>query len=101
MTLPIRYYVVSYDLRQPVGAQDYILLANALRTAPDFCRALYSFWIVGTNLSPGKIIDNLVIANLIQPRDSIIVLEITGKGDFFGAQPTEIADWLRNKLTLV
>ncbi|HEV7353767.1 MAG TPA: hypothetical protein VGN74_11635 [Brevundimonas sp.] len=94
----MRYYVVSYDLRGEIGPQDYVRLADALRTAPDFCRALWSFWIVGTPLSPAQIIDRLIAARVIDAGDGIVVLEITGRGDWFGARPPEVARWLSEKI---
>ena len=100
MTDALRYYVVSYDLRQPYTREDYIKIAMMLRTAPDFCRALWSFWIVGTPLRPSEIIDEFVNAGFIGPADRIVVLEMTGRGDFFGAQPVEIEEWLRTKIVV-
>lgn len=95
----MRYYVLSYDLRGEVGPQDYIRIANALRTAPEFCRALWSFWIVGTPLSPREIINQLIAMGVIDANDGIVVLEITGRGDFFGARPQEVENWLSHMIT--
>lgn len=96
----MRYYVLSYDLRGEIGPQDYIRLADALRTAPDFCRALWSFWIVGTPLAPAEIIDRLVAMGVIDSSDGIVVLETTGRGDFFNVHP-DAAAWLTSRITRV
>ncbi|MBU1325790.1 MAG: hypothetical protein KJ676_11145 [Alphaproteobacteria bacterium] len=94
----MRYYVLSYDLRGEIGPQDYVRLADALRTAPDFCRALWSFWIVGTPLSPAEVINRLMGAGVIDSTDGVAVLEITGRGDWFNVHPA--ADqWLSAKVT--
>lgn len=95
----MRYYVLSYDLRGEVSSDDYVRLADALRTAPEFCRALWSFWIVGTAFSPVEIIDRLIHFGVIDADDAIVVLEITGRGDFFGARPPEVAEWLAARIT--
>ncbi|MBI2260448.1 MAG: hypothetical protein HYU62_02140 [Caulobacterales bacterium] len=94
----MRYYVLSYDLRGEIGPQDYIRLADALRTAPDFCRALWSFWVVGTELAPAEIINRLISIGVIDGSDGIVVLEITGRGDFFNVHPAA-ADWLRSRIS--
>lgn len=94
----MRYYVISYDLRGEVGAEDYTRLANALRTAPEFCRALFSLWVVGTPLSPAEIINRLIGASVIDANDGIVILEITGRGDWFGARPPEVGEWLRSHI---
>lgn len=97
--MPLRYYVVSYDLRGEVGPEDYTRIANALRTAPEFCRALWSFWVVGTPLSPVEIINRLIAMGVIDSNDGVVVLEITGRGDFFGAKPPEVAEWLQSHIS--
>lgn len=93
----MRYYVISYDLRGEVGPQDYVRLAQILSTAPDACKALLSFWIVGTDLPPSEIIQRLSVA--LDPNDGIVVLEITGRGDFFGAETEWARQWLLSRLT--
>lgn len=97
--MPLRYYVVSYDLRGEVGPQDYIRLSDALRTAPEFCRALLSFWIVGTSLSPSEIVTNLRAGLFVDPTDGIVVLEITGRGDYFGIAHPAALQWLQARIT--
>jgi hypothetical protein len=96
----LRYYVLSYDLRGEIGPQDYVRLAEALRTAPDFCRALWSFWIVGTSLSPAEIIDRLLAMQVIDNSDGIAVLEITGRGDYFNVHP-DAALWLNTRISRI
>lgn len=92
----MRYYVISYDLRGEVGPEDYIRLAQILNTAPDACKALLSFWIVGTNLAPAEIIARL--ARALDPNDGIVVLEITGRGDFYGAETEWARQWLLSRI---
>ncbi|WP_425987432.1 hypothetical protein [Brevundimonas sp. TWP2-3-2] len=94
----MRYYVLSYDLRGHVMPEDYTRLAQILQTAPDCCKPLLSFWIVGTTLAPAQIIANLRASNAIVARDGIVVLEITGRGDFFGIETADAQAWLASRI---
>ena len=96
--MPLRYYVLSYDLRGRVVPEDYARLAQILNTAADCCKPLLSFWIVGTDLAPAQIISNLRASNAILARDGIVVLEITGRGDFFGVETLEAQQWLQSRI---
>lgn len=89
----MRYYVISYDLRGEVTAEDYVRIAKMLNTAPECCKPLLSFWVVGTDLSPAAIVQILRTNAFIDTRDGIVVLEITGRGDFFGVEQ-HAEDWL-------
>lgn len=94
----MRYYVLSYDLRGSVVPEDYARLAQILHTAPDCCKPLLSFWIVGTDLTPAQIIQNLRASNAISARDGIVVLEITGRGDFYGVETLAAQQWLQSRI---
>jgi hypothetical protein len=98
------HYVVSYDLRKEPrdresSVEQYARVHNALRTAVDFCWPLLSFWIIETPLSPRGVINKLLEISAIDDNDGIVVLEITGVGDFRRLEFQEAIDWLSNKLT--
>lgn len=98
------WYVVSYDLRRdsqslPLSYEDYLRVHNALRTALDFCSPLLSFWVVETPLSPRGVIQRLLDMSAINDNDGIVVLEITGLGDFRRLDRQDAIDWLNTKIT--
>lgn len=93
------WYVVSYDLRRERAAEDYNRLYEALKTAVDFCWPLQSIWVIETPLAPSGVIAALVSVGALDQNDGIVVLEITGKGDFAGVAGQPAADWLNAKIT--
>lgn len=96
------WYVVSYDLRKDgklAKQDDYKRVHDALRTAADFCWPLLSFWIIETPLSPRGVINALLSARAIDDNDGIVVLEITGIGDFRRLDSEEAIEWLNARLT--
>lgn len=98
-TLPVFWYVVSYDLRKNTEREDYARVHAALRSGMDYCWPLLSFWIVATPLSPRGIIDALLSVSAIDDDDGIVVLEITGIGDFRRLDSQQAIDWLNTRLT--
>lgn len=90
----MNYFVVSYDLRRFPTVEDYDRMHEALRSAYDFCWALQSFWIIGTDLRASDIIDRLLARRVLDDNDGIVVLELTGRGDYRRVATQEIADWL-------
>lgn len=95
------WYVVSYDLRTDNSIEAYNCIFAALRTSVDWCRPLFSFWIIETPWSPRQVIDRLRNVGAIDDDDGIVVLEITGYGDFRRVSDAEIAAWLNQRLTRV
>ena len=95
----MKWYVVSYDLRTNTEREDYVRIHNALRTGMDFCWPLLSFWIIQTPLSPRGVINALLDARAIDDNDGIVVLEITGVGDFRRLESQDAIDWLNTRLT--
>lgn len=93
------WYVVSYDLRKNIERADYERVHAALRTAMDFCWPLLSFWIIETHLSPRGVIQKLLDIGAIDDNDGIVVLEVTGVGDFRRLDSQDAINWLNNKLT--
>jgi hypothetical protein len=95
------WYVVSYDLRRetPPTWEAYKRVHDALKTASDFCWPLLSFWIIATDHSPRGVIDELLRMGAIDDNDGIVVLEITGVGDFRRLEHQEAIDWLNTRLT--
>lgn len=94
------WYAVSYDLRKEYSSEAWARVGAALRSAVDWCAPLYSFWIVETGLAPSAIISALLNSGAIDDNDGIVVLEITGKGNFRRVVDQEAADWLVSHLTL-
>lgn len=93
------WYVVSYDLRKEITSTDWYRLYSVLKTAADFCWPLQSIWIIETPLTPSGVIDVLLSHNVIDDNDGVIVLEITGVGDYRRVFNQETAAWLNNHLT--
>ncbi len=91
-------YVVSYDLHRETSTEDYKRVHDALRTAVDFCWPLLSFWIIETPLSPRGVIQKLLDMAAIDDNDGIVVLEITGVGDFRRLDSQAAIDWLNSRL---
>lgn len=88
------WYVVSYDLRREITSADWNRLYDVLRTAVDFCWPLQSMWIIETPRKPSEVIQILINQAVIDDDDGIIVLEITGNGDFRRVRDAQTAEWL-------
>ncbi len=93
------WYAVSYDLRKEYKSEAWERVGNALRTATDWCTPLYSFWIVETGLTPSAIISTLLNSGTIDDNDGIVVLEITGNGNYRRVADEAAADWLDGHIT--
>ena len=93
------WYAVSYDLRKEFSSEAWARIGDALRTAYDWCTPLYSFWIVQSGLPPSAIINGLLNSGAIDDNDGIIVLEITGKGNYRRVTDQVAANWLNSHLT--
>ena len=93
------WYVVSYDLRREISADDYQRLFTALKGAADWCRPLFSFWIIETPRTPSEIISFLLNIGILDDDDGIVVLEITGVGNFRRVIDAEVANWLNQRIT--
>ena len=95
------WYVVSYDLRREIGSEDYASLYKVLAGAVDFCWPLESVWIIETPRKPSEVVGILVGSGILDDNDGIIVLEITGNGDFRRVKDCTTAEWLRNHITRI
>ncbi|MEQ8325955.1 MAG: hypothetical protein RIE84_05020 [Parvibaculum sp.] len=95
------WYVVSYDLRREVSSEDYKLLYRVLMGAVDFCWPLESVWIIETPRKPSEVISILVDAGILDDDDGIIVLEISGVGNFRRVKDATTAQWLNEHITRV
>lgn len=93
------WYVVNYDLRRETTADDYAKVFAALKSATDWCRPLFSFWIIQTERTPREVITVLRNVGALDEDDGVIVLEITGRGDFRRVIDQEVADWLNARIT--
>lgn len=91
-------YVVSYDLRRDETREDYERVYNVLKTAANWCWALKSVWIIETSSLPSQIIQILLNAGALDDNDGIVVLELTGIGDFRRIPPGGAVEWLNTKL---
>ena len=89
-------YVVSYDLQEA-----YDSVFAALKTATDWCRPLLSFWIIETPLTPSEVIGILLNVGAIDDNDGIVVLEISGLGNYRRVINYDVAAWLDRHITLV
>lgn len=94
------WYAVSYDLRKEYSPEAWQRVGDALRGASDWCAPLYSFWIIESGLAPSAIITILLNSGAIDENDGIVVLEITGRGNFRRVADKQCADWLKTHLTL-
>lgn len=92
------WYVVSYDLRRETSAEDYEKVFGALKSSSDWCRALFSFWIIETPRTPSEVIQILRNVGAIDEDDGIVVLEITGRGDFRRVLDQDVANWLNARI---
>lgn len=93
------WYVLSYDLRRELSASDWAKLHAALKTAVDYCWPLQSVWIVETPRKPGEIINILLGVGVLDDNDGIVVLEITGVGNYRRVVNEQAANWLNGHLT--
>ena len=94
-------YVVSYDLRTDHSLEAYDRIFAALKTAVDWCRPLFSFWIIETPRSPSEVVAILRHVGAIDEDDGIVVLEITGVGDFRRVIDADVAEWLNRRISRV
>lgn len=93
------WYVVSYDLRRETSSYDWEHLYEVLKGSVDYCWPLDSIWIIETPRPPSEVIDILYGVGVLDDNDGIIVLEITGVGDFRRVADQQVADWLNSKLS--
>lgn len=94
------WYILSYDLRRELSSNDWKLLHDALKSASDYCWPLQSVWIVETPLKPSEVINRLMNASVLDDNDGIVVLELTGVGNFRRVVNQQCADWLQSHLIL-
>lgn len=92
------WYVVSYDLRREISSDDWRKLYAALKSAVDYCWPLESIWIIETPFKPSEVINILLGFGILDDNDGIIVLEITGVGNFRRVVNQETAAWLNSHL---
>lgn len=95
----MNWYLVSYDLRRELSANDWKIMHDALRSASDYCWPLQSVWIIQTPLKPSEVIASLLSHGVLDDNDGIIVLEITGNGNYRRVVNQETALWLDSHLT--
>ena len=97
-------YAVTYDIRGENDYEKYARIYDFLKTAAAWCTPLYSFWIIETPEAPSQIIDKMLAQGIIDDDDGVVVLEITGVGDFRRVRrgpaqyPEQAVDWLNQKL---
>lgn len=95
------WYVVSYDLRKDTSLDAYNRVFAALQTAADWCRPLFSFWVIETPRAPSEVIAYLRNIGAIDEDDGIVVLEITCVGDFRRVLDGEVAACLNQRIIRV
>jgi len=96
--IPMRTYLIGYDLNRPRGADDYPKLFEAIKAqANGYWHHLDSTWIIKTNSSATDIRDALSIH--IDSGDELLVVRLTGEGAWKGF-PVSGSQWLLTYLTL-
>ncbi len=91
------WYVVSYDLRGNESNEAYKRIGAALQTATDWCKPLFSHWIVESPLTATQIIERLFSIGAIDDDDGLVVLETTMRGQFRRI-PSPAVEWLRERV---
>jgi len=91
------WYVVSYDLRGNESREAYERIGAALSSAADWCKPLFSHWIIQTTLTPTQILDILFRAGAIDDDDGLVVLETTMRGQFRRIESPAL-EWLRQRV---
>ena len=94
------WYVLSYDLRRELSSEDWTKLHASLKTAVDYCWPLQSVWVIETPRKPSEIINILLSVGVLDDNDGIVVLEVTGIGNYRRVVNQEAANWLDNHITL-
>lgn len=94
------WYALTYDLRRELSSADYEKLYSVLKTSVDYCWPLQSVWIVETPRLPSEIISILLNVGVLDDNDGIVVLEITGVGNFRRVHDQNVANWLNTHITL-
>lgn len=91
------WYVVSYDLRGNESQEAYERIGAALQSATDWCKPLFSHWIVHTTLGATEIMNRLFSSGAIDDDDGVVVLETTMRGQYrrIGSPAVE---WLRERV---
>lgn len=92
------WYVVSYDLRGDESLAAYNRIGEALQSAFDWCKPLYSHWIIESDLTPNEILARLFASGAIDDDDGVVVLETTMRGQFRRIKSPAL-EWLRERVT--
>jgi hypothetical protein len=93
------WYVVSYDLRKDTSKAAYDRIEAALRTATDWCKPLFSHWIIETKLTPRQIITELLRVGAIDDDDGIVILQTDLSGDFRRVSAAKnVVEWMRARI---
>lgn len=93
------WYALSYDLRREIDASDWKKLYEALKSSVDYCWPLQSFWIIETPHKPSEVISILLGFGILDDNDGIVVLEITGVGNFRRVINEQTAEWMRKHIS--
>lgn len=83
-------FSISYDLNKP--GQNYNVLYDTIKSAPDYCHAMDSFWFISTTESVGVWSDRL--QQCIDKNDNLFVVDITGQSRQ-GWMKESVWEWLR------
>ncbi len=91
------WFVVSYDLRGNETPEAYGRIGMALQSASDWCKPLFSHWLIQTDLGPTEIINRLFSSGAIDDDDGVIVLETTMRGQYRRIASPAL-EWLRERV---
>jgi len=89
----MKSYLIACDLNRP--AKDYPGLIDAIKKLPLSWHHLESAWIVKTDWTARQVRDH--IKPYIDPRDELLVVELSGEGAWAGLNDEAIA-WLVENL---
>ncbi len=92
------WYVVSYDLRGNESEEAYKRIGDALSSASDWCKPLFSHWIIESPFTASQVLERLFRAGAIDDDDGLVVLETTMRGQFRRIQSPAL-EWLRERVT--
>lgn len=88
--------LISYDLNGHESSSDYKKLIDRIKTYPNWCKPLESFWIVKTESGAAGVRD--MLKQLIDSDDELLTINVTGNAWASYGLPSKITDWLRENL---
>ncbi len=95
-------YAISYDLvgrnRPP---EDYFRIATTIVELGSSCSPTDSFWLLETVKTRDQVADALFASRGVGASDHLVIVELTGRGDYYGGPRRDSAVWLDNHMVRV